>query len=118
MTQRARLKLPKAGTWLETRYSRLTESLSIRSSNRWVLYEMYLNKSTIWKVGIGGGEPKQITDKFSENPAFSPDGKQIACLYLAQPAGSQTLAILPSEGGEPIKTLPFTGPITNLRWTV
>ena len=90
----------------------------VSPDSQWVVYEMYLNKSTIWKVGIGGGEPKQITDKFSENPAFSPDGKQIACLYLAQPGGSHTLAILPSEGGDPIKTLPFTGPITNLRWTV
>ena len=90
----------------------------ISPDSQWVAYEMYLNKSTIWKVGINGGQPTQITDKYSENPVFSPDGKQIACLYLAQPAGSQTLAILPSVGGEPIKTLPFTGPITNLRWTV
>ena len=91
---------------------------NISPDSQWVVYEMYLNKSTIWKIGIDGGQPTEITDKYSGNPVFSPDGKQIACLYLAQPAGSQTLAILPSEGGEPIKTLPFTGPITNLRWTV
>jgi TolB protein len=91
---------------------------NISPDSHWVAYEMYLNKSTIWKVGINGGQPTQITDKASENPVFSPDGKWIACLYLAQAAGSYTLAILPSEGGEPIKTLPFTGPITNLRWSV
>lgn len=90
----------------------------ISPDSQWVAYEMYLNKSTLWKVGIDGGQPTEITDKYSNNPVFSPDGKQIACMYLAQAAGSQTLAILPSEGGEPIKTLPFTGPITNLRWTV
>jgi Tol biopolymer transport system component len=90
----------------------------ISPDSQWVVYEMYLNKSTIWKVGIDGGQPIEITDKYSEKPVFSPDGKQIACMYLPQPAGSQTLAIRPSEGGEPIKTLPFTGPITNLRWTV
>jgi serine/threonine protein kinase len=90
----------------------------ISPDSQWVAYEMYLNKSTIWKVGIDGGQPTEITDKYSDNPVFSPDGKQIACLYLPQPAGSQTLAILPSVGGEPIRTLPFTGPITNLRWTV
>jgi Tol biopolymer transport system component len=39
-------------------------------------------------------------------------------LYLAEPAGSRSLALLPSEGGQPVKTLPFTGPITKLRWTV
>jgi Tol biopolymer transport system component len=60
----------------------------------------------------------QITDKASENAAFSPDGKQIVCVYLAQPTESYKLAILPSEGGQPNKTFTFTGPITNLRWTV
>jgi TolB protein len=94
------------------------EDPNISPDSQWVTYQMYLNKATVWKVGIDGGQPKQITDKASENPAFSPDGKQIACLYLAQPAGSYTLAILPSEGGPPLKTLPFKGPITNLRWSV
>jgi serine/threonine protein kinase/Tol biopolymer transport system component len=94
------------------------EGPNISPDSQWVAYETYLNKSTLWKVGIDGDQPTQITDKYSNNPVFSPDGKQIACLYLPQPAGSQTIAILPSEGGEPIKTLPFTGPITNLRWTV
>jgi serine/threonine protein kinase/Tol biopolymer transport system component len=94
------------------------EAPNISPDSKWVAYQMYLNKATVWKVGIDGGQPTQITDKSSQNAAFSPDGKQIACLYLAQPAGSYALAILPSEGGEPLKTLPFTGPITNLRWTV
>jgi serine/threonine protein kinase/Tol biopolymer transport system component len=94
------------------------EDPALSRDGKWVAYTSYFNKATVWKVSIDGGPPVQLTDKASENAVFSPDGKQIACLYLAQPAGSQTLAILPSEGGEPIKTLPFTGPITNLRWTV
>ncbi|HEX3230264.1 MAG TPA: hypothetical protein VHQ95_14910, partial [Pyrinomonadaceae bacterium] len=94
------------------------EDPALSRDGKWVAYTMYLNKGTIWKVGIDGGEPTQITDRFSENAAFSPDGKQIVCLYLAEPAGSRSLALLPSEGGQPVKTLPFTGPITKLRWTV
>ena len=81
-------------------------------------YTSYFNKATAWKVSIDGGPPVQLTDKSSENAVFSPDGKQIVCMYLPQPTESYKLAILPSEGGEPVKTLPFTGPITNLRWTV
>jgi len=94
------------------------EDPALSRDGKWVAYTMYLNKGTIWKVGIDGGEPTQITDRFSENAAFSPDGKQIVCLYLAEPAGSRSLALLPSEGGQPVETLPFTGPITKLRWTV
>jgi Tol biopolymer transport system component len=94
------------------------EDPGLSPDGKWVVYTSYLNKATVWKVGIDGGEPRQITDKTAENPAFSPDGRKIVCIYLPQPTESYKLAILPSEGGEPIQTLPFNGPITNLRWTV
>ncbi|MGH9968230.1 MAG: hypothetical protein ACREBG_10420 [Pyrinomonadaceae bacterium] len=84
----------------------------------WVVYMSCLNKCTVWKVQIDGGQPLQITDRYSSSPVFSPDGKQIACGYLGQPTAPFTLAILPSDGGAPIKTFAFpTGVDTNLRWT-
>jgi Tol biopolymer transport system component len=91
---------------------------NISPDGRWVAYTSCLNKCTVWKVGIDGGQPVQLTDKFSQAPVFSPDGKQIACRYLDQPNGQYQLAILPSEGGAPIKTFPLANGVTNRRWTV
>jgi len=95
------------------------QDANISPDGRWVTYTSCLNKCTLWKVSIDGGQPVQLTDRFSQSPAFSPDGKQIACRYLDQPNGQYQLAILPSEGGAPIKTFTIpTGAITTRRWTV
>jgi serine/threonine protein kinase/Tol biopolymer transport system component len=92
---------------------------NISPDGRWVTYTSCLNKCTVWKVGIDGGQPMQLTDRFSQAPVFSPDGKQIACRYLDQPHGQYQLAILPSESGAPIKTFALpNGAITNWRWAV
>jgi serine/threonine protein kinase len=61
---------------------------------------------TIWKVGIDGGAPVQLTDQPSEYPTISPDGKLIAYFYIDEKANSQPrLAIIPIEGGHPVKTV-------------
>ena len=74
----------------------------------------------IWKVSIDGGEPVQVTDKFASEPAVSTDGKLIAC-YLRDPQTRVTkIALLPFEGGEPVKLfdLPQTaGQDSSMRWT-
>ncbi len=91
----------------------------ISPDGRWVTYTSCLNKCTVWKVSIDGGQPVQLTDRFSQSPVFSPDGKQIVCRYLDQPNGQYQLAILPSEGGAPIRTFPIpNGAITTRRWTL
>ncbi len=92
---------------------------NLSPDGKWVVYMSCLNKCTIWKVSIDGGQPVQVTDKASESPVFSPDGKQIACMYLEQPNAQFKLAILSSEGGPPVKAFTFpTGGTTNLGWTV
>jgi Tol biopolymer transport system component len=85
---------------------------------KWIVYVNNANQQTIWKVGIDGGQPVQITDKTSYLPVISPDGKQIACGY-EEPNTPLKLAILPIDGGQPIKTLALSigNPTTNLRWT-
>jgi Tol biopolymer transport system component len=63
----------------------------------------------------------RLTDKLTSRPAFSPDGKQIACLYRQERTAPWKIAILPSEGGEPVKV--FDNPVTPnrlffvFRWT-
>jgi TolB protein len=61
---------------------------------------------TIWKVGIDGGTPLQLTNRSSEFPAISPDGKSISYFYTDEQANKQPkLAIIATEGGTPLKTI-------------
>jgi eukaryotic-like serine/threonine-protein kinase len=90
---------------------------NISRDGRWIVYVNNANKQTIWKVGIDGGQPIQITDHASYWPVVSPDEKQIACFY-EEPNSPLQIAILPFEGGRPVKELPLPNrPATNLRWT-
>jgi len=92
---------------------------------QWVLYTTFgAGGFSIWKVPIDGGEPVPITNKYAFHPAFSPDGKLVACYFLDQQARLTKVALLPSEGGDPVKLFdlpqgvilnpPFVHPV---RWT-
>jgi Tol biopolymer transport system component len=81
---------------------------SITPDSRWVIYTAPSNaKPALWKVSIDGGAPVQIMDHVATMGAVSPDGKFIAYTYpesadvLAPP---NRLAVIPIEGGQPIKT--------------
>jgi Tol biopolymer transport system component len=82
-----------------------------------VVYVSTANKDTIWKVGIDGGQPQQLTEKFSFSPAISPDGKQIVCSYFEDQNSAAKLAILPFQGGPPVRIFPLAGQAgPNLSW--
>ena len=59
----------------------------------------------IWKVGIDGGTPVQLTKDPGELPTISPDGKLISYFYSDGQSNQPTLAIIPFEGGERVKTI-------------
>jgi Tol biopolymer transport system component len=62
--------------------------------------------ATIWKVGIDGGAPMQLTNRPSQLPSISPDGKLIAYFYVDEQANNQPkLSIIPVEGGDPVKMI-------------
>ena len=53
----------------------------------WVLYASGRpNETVLYRVPIQGGSPVQITDKRSNYPRISPDGKMIACWWKDEPA--------------------------------
>jgi len=90
---------------------RLTRGLteqwpSISPDGRWVTYTSYDPKGRgIWKVSIDGGEAVRIIENGLTTAPVSPDGKMIACLYLPEPGPDSQLklAIVPFEGGTPIR---------------
>ncbi len=95
---------------------------SCTPDGRWVIYQAGpredLDGLRLWKVSIDGGESVQLTDAYSTWPSVSPDGKWIACWY--RQGGSMKAAVLPLEGGEPVKTFaigPGVEVLAELRWT-
>lgn len=103
----------------------IAESLPVVSPDgRWVVYTaLGTTRPTIWKVSIDGGEPTEITHNVSSAPTISPDGKFIAYLYTEGPdplAPPTKIAIIPFEGGEPVKTFGCQPPGTvqiYLQWS-
>jgi serine/threonine protein kinase len=97
---------------------------AISPDGKWVVYAgLGTTRPTLWKVSIDGGDPVEVTHRVSTNPMISPDGKLIAYLY---PDSSDPLippnriAIMPFDGGDPIKTLSFqpaTTVVTIAQWS-
>lgn len=70
----------------------------------------------IWKVPVEGGEPVQFTAMAAYQAEVSPDGRFIACWIKTDEKATPKAAILPIEGGPPIKVLDTpTG--NRLDWT-
>ena len=88
---------------------------------RWVVFSSTrAGMQNLWKVSIDGGEPIRLTEKIAINATVSPDGKLIACHYRQQAGDPYRVALIPFEGGEPVKLLDFSqkfigGP--GMRWT-
>jgi Tol biopolymer transport system component/DNA-binding winged helix-turn-helix (wHTH) protein len=94
----------------------------ISPDGRWVVY-MSIDKDSpsLWKTSIdGGGAAIQLSDKITSVPRVSPDGRFIACFYRAQVDTFSKLAVLPFEGGEPVKVFDKSPTIfveAGLQWT-
>jgi eukaryotic-like serine/threonine-protein kinase len=79
---------------------------------------------TLWKVSIDGGTPVELINRQAINAVVSPDGKQLAYLFT-EPASidgpPNRIAVIPIEGGEPVKTFNIQrgggGARTILRWS-
>jgi Tol biopolymer transport system component len=88
----------------------------VSADSQWVVFNTNRTGTlTLWKVGINGGPPVQLSDMFAAYPAVSPDGKWIVC-FQPQEHSALQLLIFPFEGGPPVKTInlprtagPFNG---------
>lgn len=94
----------------------------ISPDGRWVVY-MSLDKDSpsVWKTSTDGGEAAiQLTDKIASVPRFSPDGRLIACFYRPDVDTFSKLAVIPFDGGEPVKVFdksPTTIVESGIQWT-
>ncbi|HEX6729217.1 MAG TPA: protein kinase [Pyrinomonadaceae bacterium] len=82
-------------------------SPEVSPDGRWVLFRsLRSGKLCLWKVPIDGGEAIQVTYVTSPFAAYSPDGKFIATTEIVEgPTPTWRIAILPADGGKPIKLI-------------
>jgi Tol biopolymer transport system component len=93
--------------------------------SRWVVYTSLSSPGTLWRVPIDGGDPVQLTSKWTRGAVHSPDGKLMVCWYRDEHEITRLkMAVVPSEGGDPINVFAFgrsarpPAPAPNyLRWT-
>ena len=91
---------------------------AITPDSRWVIYTAQSSGMPyLWKVSIDGGDAVQLTDKYTNSPEVSPDGKWIVCSYRKDGNSTWRYAIIPYEGGEPIKVFDLLGKKGNFRWS-
>ena len=92
---------------------RLTSGLfesfpALSPDGRWIVYTSLEGaKPTVWKVSIDGGTPVQVTEHIATAASISPDGRWIAYTYPESPdpfAPPNHLAVIPFDGGAPMKT--------------
>jgi DNA-binding winged helix-turn-helix (wHTH) protein/Tol biopolymer transport system component len=91
---------------------------------RFVFYVTVDSPQKIWRVPIDGGTPVQIAQILGEGisgrMSVSPDGQFIAYpynRYLGPAAPGWTLAVIPIEGGPPVKTFNAPGGFWGTRWS-
>ena len=87
---------------------------------QWVLFKSWRQgKSTFWRVPVSGGTPEQVSDKYSQWAAISPDGKLVALRYFDDQTNTNKVAVVPFTGGEPLKNLevPTSLRDVGLGWT-
>jgi Tol biopolymer transport system component/DNA-binding winged helix-turn-helix (wHTH) protein len=88
---------------------------------QWVVYgSVRENKSAVWRVPLAGGEPVRLTDRESAYPRISPDGRVLACTYLDGNDSRPQIALIPIEGGAPLKLFDVARSASfwdGIRWT-
>jgi len=94
--------------------------LSLTPDGQSVIYSSTLgDESVLMKVSARGGPAATLTNYNADYPSVSPDGKWIACSYIAHQSERASLAIVPIAGGAPAKIfpLPETATPRHLVWT-
>jgi serine/threonine protein kinase/Tol biopolymer transport system component len=88
---------------------------------QWVVYHSLVSgKRTLRRISINGGDSEQLTDYPSVGPVISPDGKWISCYYRPETKAPWRLAIIPFDGGPPVKTFEVPQNVlfaSLVRWT-
>ncbi|PYT00877.1 MAG: hypothetical protein DMF63_06140 [Acidobacteria bacterium] len=84
----------------------LPDNPDISPDSKWLIYSDWIEgQHRILRVPIEGGEPQLLTDYSATEPRYSRDGNKFACFLQNEITNRfDKLAIVPAEGGPPLKT--------------
>ncbi len=90
--------------------------LTVSPDERFVVFTaVRQGEVRLFRVSASGGAAEPLTDYPAEGPAFSPDGKRIACYYLDRASNRFKIGILPADGGPPARSLETAPPAAGSR---
>jgi len=69
-----------------------------------IAFAVILGATSIWIAPAGGGTPVRAAPQDAEAPAWSPDGRWLACILLDQ--GQHHLAVIPAGGNQTATLVP------------
>jgi len=94
----------------------------ISRDSRWVIYSAFVDGlPKILRVSIDGGEEQPLTEYHATEPRYSNDGTRFACFMMDEKTLNWSrLAIVPADGGPPIKVFDVPSETNHTRgpvWT-
>ncbi len=93
------------------------DDAAVSPDSQWVIYDSRKSGDwNVWKISVDGGDALQLTDYSSREPQVSPDGKLIACEYREDVNSPWRYAIIPFEGGKPVRVFDLAGK-EHFRWS-
>jgi len=99
-------------------------SAACSSDGKFVFYDTQDSPQKIRKMPVEGGGPVDVLvipdDRIESKFTLSPDGTQLAYLYResVDPAvGWEKLALMPTDGGPPVKVFRTPGEVSTLHWS-
>jgi serine/threonine protein kinase len=80
----------------------------VSPDGKWVVFESWeTGPLIIMKAPIDGGTHVPLTSESSSAPAISSDGRTVACLWRESQNAPAKIALIPFEGGDPVKLFDF-----------
>lgn len=91
----------------EHRLSLSPDGLTLAYVTGHVPGDFQTKNAQIYMIPVNGGEPKELTERGTQEPVFSPDGSKIAYVKCYKDNNARyfnsDIWVIPSEGGTPVK---------------
>lgn len=75
----------------------------VSPDSRWVFYNT-VDRQTLWRIPIEGGEPVKMTDEYAFRPAVSPDGRFIAYFKFSPETNERIIAVRALDDSPAVRT--------------